>query len=72
MGANPHASGGLLLQDLRLRFRNYAVEVPKRFGYRRVDAPVGQDAGREGQRGRQQLPRPGPDETASAGSTRFW
>ena len=29
MGANPHANGGLLLQDLRLPdFRDYAVEVP--------------------------------------------
>jgi xylulose-5-phosphate/fructose-6-phosphate phosphoketolase len=30
MGANPHANGGLLLQDLKLPdFRDYAVEVPK-------------------------------------------
>jgi len=30
MGANPHANGGLLLQDLRLPdFRDYAVEVKK-------------------------------------------
>ena len=30
MGANPHANGGLLLQDLRLPdFRDYAVEVSK-------------------------------------------
>ncbi|MBI2817670.1 MAG: phosphoketolase family protein [Acidobacteria bacterium] len=30
MGANPHANGGLLLQDLRLPdFRDYAVDVPK-------------------------------------------
>ena len=30
MGANPHANGGLLLQDLRLPdFRDYAVKVPK-------------------------------------------
>ena len=30
MGANPHANGGLLLQDLRMPdFRSYAVEVPK-------------------------------------------
>jgi xylulose-5-phosphate/fructose-6-phosphate phosphoketolase len=30
MSANPHANGGLLLQDLRLPdFRNYAVKVPK-------------------------------------------
>ncbi len=30
MGANPHANGGLLLQDLRMPdFRDYAVEVPK-------------------------------------------
>lgn len=30
MGANPHANGGLLLQDLRLPdFREYAVDVPK-------------------------------------------
>ncbi|MDP1708172.1 MAG: phosphoketolase family protein [Gammaproteobacteria bacterium] len=30
MGANPHANGGLLLQDLRLPdFRAYAVEVPQ-------------------------------------------
>jgi xylulose-5-phosphate/fructose-6-phosphate phosphoketolase len=30
MGANPHANGGLLLQELRMPdFRNYAVEVPK-------------------------------------------
>ncbi len=30
MGANPHANGGLLLQDLNLPdFRDYAVEVPK-------------------------------------------
>ena len=30
MGANPHANGGLLLQDLQLPdFRDYAVEVPK-------------------------------------------
>jgi len=29
MGANPHANGGLLLDDLRLPdFRNYAVDVP--------------------------------------------
>ena len=29
MGANPHANGGLLLQDLKLPdFRNYAVNVP--------------------------------------------
>ncbi len=29
MGANPHANGGLLLQDLKLPdFRRYAVEVP--------------------------------------------
>jgi xylulose-5-phosphate/fructose-6-phosphate phosphoketolase len=29
MGANPHANGGLLLQDLRLPdFRDYAVDVP--------------------------------------------
>jgi xylulose-5-phosphate/fructose-6-phosphate phosphoketolase len=30
MGANPHANGGLMLQDLRLPdFRTYAVHVPK-------------------------------------------
>jgi xylulose-5-phosphate/fructose-6-phosphate phosphoketolase len=30
MGANPHANGGLLLQDLRMpNFRDYAVEAPK-------------------------------------------
>ena len=30
MGANPHANGGLLLEDLRVPdFRQYAVEVPK-------------------------------------------
>jgi xylulose-5-phosphate/fructose-6-phosphate phosphoketolase len=30
MGANPHANGGLLLQDLALPdFQNYAVDVPK-------------------------------------------
>jgi xylulose-5-phosphate/fructose-6-phosphate phosphoketolase len=30
MGANPHANGGLLLQELRMPdFRDYAVEVPK-------------------------------------------
>lgn len=30
MGANPHANGGLLLQDLRLPdFRDYAVTIPK-------------------------------------------
>jgi xylulose-5-phosphate/fructose-6-phosphate phosphoketolase len=30
MGANPHANGGLLLQDLRMPdFRDYAVDVPK-------------------------------------------
>jgi xylulose-5-phosphate/fructose-6-phosphate phosphoketolase len=30
MGANPHANGGLLLQDLRMPdFRQYAVDVPK-------------------------------------------
>ncbi len=30
MGANPHANGGLLLQDLRMPdFRDYAVQVPK-------------------------------------------
>jgi xylulose-5-phosphate/fructose-6-phosphate phosphoketolase len=30
MSANPHANGGLLLQDLRLPdFRDYAVDVPK-------------------------------------------
>jgi xylulose-5-phosphate/fructose-6-phosphate phosphoketolase len=30
MGANPHANGGLLLQDLRMpEFRDYAVTVPK-------------------------------------------
>ncbi len=29
MGANPHANGGILLQDLRLpHFRDYAVDVP--------------------------------------------
>src|SRR5215211_2905633 len=29
MGANPHANGGLLLQDLAMPdFRDYAVEVP--------------------------------------------
>ena len=29
MGANPHANGGLLLQDLELPdFRDYAVDVP--------------------------------------------
>jgi len=31
MGANPHANGGLLLNDLVMPdFRNYAVDVPKR------------------------------------------
>jgi xylulose-5-phosphate/fructose-6-phosphate phosphoketolase len=31
MGANPHANGGLLTQDLRLPdFRDYAVDVPER------------------------------------------
>ena len=30
MGANPHANGGLLLNDLRMPdFRDYAVDVPK-------------------------------------------
>jgi xylulose-5-phosphate/fructose-6-phosphate phosphoketolase len=30
MGANPHANGGLLLQDLRLPdFRDYAIDVPE-------------------------------------------
>ena len=30
MGANPHANGGLLLQDLKLPdFRDYAVDVPR-------------------------------------------
>ena len=30
MGANPHANGGLLLEDLRIPdFREYAVDVPK-------------------------------------------
>ena len=30
MGANPHANGGLLLQDLRMPdFRDYAVDVPR-------------------------------------------
>jgi xylulose-5-phosphate/fructose-6-phosphate phosphoketolase len=30
MGANPHANGGLLLQDLRLPdFRKYAVDIPR-------------------------------------------
>ena len=30
MGANPHANGGLLLQDLKMPdFRDYAVDVPK-------------------------------------------
>jgi len=30
MGANPHANGGLLLEDLRLPdFRSYAIDVPK-------------------------------------------
>jgi xylulose-5-phosphate/fructose-6-phosphate phosphoketolase len=30
MGANPHANGGLLLEDLKLPdFRDYAVDVPK-------------------------------------------
>ena len=30
MGANPHANGGLLLQDLKMPdFREYAVDVPR-------------------------------------------
>lgn len=30
MGANPHANGGLLLEDLKMPdFRNYAVDVPR-------------------------------------------
>ncbi|MHB8994366.1 MAG: phosphoketolase family protein [Armatimonadota bacterium] len=30
MGANPHANGGLLLQDLRLPdFREYAIDIPR-------------------------------------------
>jgi xylulose-5-phosphate/fructose-6-phosphate phosphoketolase len=30
MGANPHANGGVLLQDLKMpEFRDYAVEVPR-------------------------------------------
>ena len=33
MGANPHANGGLLLQELRLPdFRDYAVDVPRPAG----------------------------------------
>jgi xylulose-5-phosphate/fructose-6-phosphate phosphoketolase len=42
MGANPHANGGLLLQDLRLPdFRDYAVKVPARRGEGRSDARAG-------------------------------
>ena len=60
MSANPHANGGLLLQDLKLPdFRDYAVEVPQpgRDG-RRGDARDGQVPARrhEAEPRQQELP----------------
>jgi len=69
MGANPHANGGLLLQDLEMPdFRDYAVDVPKPGAVfaeaTRVLGALLRDVMRLNQ-GRRNFRVVGPDETAS-------
>jgi len=71
MGANPHANGGLLLQDLRMPdFREYAADVPthgvRGVGDTRVLGPFLRDVARLNSKQRN-FRIFGPDETISNG-----
>ncbi len=71
MGANPHANGGLLLQDLQLPdFRSYAAQVPQPgapgIGDTRVLAPFLRDVSRMNE-AQHHFRVFGPDETLSNG-----
>jgi xylulose-5-phosphate/fructose-6-phosphate phosphoketolase len=71
MGANPHANGGLLLQDLRMPdFRAYAVDVPspgtRGIGDTRALGPFLRDVSKHNEQQRN-FRVFGPDETMSNG-----
>jgi xylulose-5-phosphate/fructose-6-phosphate phosphoketolase len=69
MGANPHANGGLLLQDLIMPdFRNYAVDVPAPGSVQAADTHVLGEFLRDvikDNRGQRNFRIFGPDETLS-------